>query len=270
MLPGCNISFYDLHDGKMLYMLTQHSLWNCTHHPFLLCKCKRGEGAVNSNHQCELLSHDDQLKLWDRSLRRWNEKISRSGSINYSRHTHMDWIDEHNFGISQFGLHPDILPREHIRFDVFHMRCAITRRLMACLRKFMLRTPPELMKKFSDLIRNFWSIHNVLIWNTNRPFTSFVGSELLAFIQNSTVIVDFLKNNFRITPELNDLANGLHVWSKITPFLVIVDIDDIQAYEKNMERFTDNLKVFYDIGKMTFLTKKRHHRVMTKHFICTH
>ena len=35
-LQNCNISYYDLHDGKMLYLLTRHSLYNRNHHPFLL------------------------------------------------------------------------------------------------------------------------------------------------------------------------------------------------------------------------------------------
>ena len=34
-----NTYYYELHDGKMLYMLTQHSLWNRKHHSFLLCAC---------------------------------------------------------------------------------------------------------------------------------------------------------------------------------------------------------------------------------------
>ena len=38
------INFYELHDGKMLYLLTQHSLYNRKYHPFLLCTCGRGEG----------------------------------------------------------------------------------------------------------------------------------------------------------------------------------------------------------------------------------
>ena len=68
----------------MLYLLTQHSLWNRTHHPFLLCTCKRGEGVVDSDHQCKILSHEDQLNFWNRSFRRWNDKIQRSGPENYS------------------------------------------------------------------------------------------------------------------------------------------------------------------------------------------
>ena len=177
----------------MLYLLTQHSLWNRTHHPFLLCTCKRGEGVVDSDHQCKILSHEDQLNFWNRSFRRWNDKIQRSGPENYSIKKHMDWIDVHNFGISHFGLHPDEMPISCIRFDVFHIRCAITRRLMTYLQKFLLETTTDVNAKFSTLLLKFWSEYNVLIWNMNLPFTSFVGLELLNFVKNSDLVVSFLK-----------------------------------------------------------------------------
>lgn len=38
-------SYYEVHDGRMIYMLTQHSLFNRKHHPFVLCKCKTGDGV---------------------------------------------------------------------------------------------------------------------------------------------------------------------------------------------------------------------------------
>ena len=41
-IPNTNITYFELHNGKMLYLLTQHSLFNCKHFPFLLCKCQRG------------------------------------------------------------------------------------------------------------------------------------------------------------------------------------------------------------------------------------
>ena len=36
MSANPNISCCDMHDGKMVYLLTQHALLNCKHHPFLL------------------------------------------------------------------------------------------------------------------------------------------------------------------------------------------------------------------------------------------
>ena len=56
-LPDTKFSYYELHDGKMLYLLTQHSLFNRKHFPFLLCTCGRGEGVLNENHKCQFVSH---------------------------------------------------------------------------------------------------------------------------------------------------------------------------------------------------------------------
>ena len=44
---GKRIYVYEVHDGKMIYNLTEHSKWNCKYHPFLLCGCLRGDGVVN-------------------------------------------------------------------------------------------------------------------------------------------------------------------------------------------------------------------------------
>ena len=38
----CQIYQYHMHDGKMLYLITQHSMLNRQHYPFFMCKCKRG------------------------------------------------------------------------------------------------------------------------------------------------------------------------------------------------------------------------------------
>ena len=50
----------------------------------------------------------------------------------------MNWIDEQNFGISHFGIHPDKLKYNNIGFDTFHMRYAITRKLIEYLEKLIL------------------------------------------------------------------------------------------------------------------------------------
>ena len=73
--------YYDLHDGKMLYLLTQHSAWNRKEHPFLLCECRRGEGVRNNNkHECKLISYEDQISLYERSeISLVNTKINQKG-----------------------------------------------------------------------------------------------------------------------------------------------------------------------------------------------
>ena len=71
------IFLYDIHDGKILYILTQHSLWNRLHYPFLSCKCQRGEGVKNKNHICEVLSNEEHIYHWEQSKRKWNNKLDK-------------------------------------------------------------------------------------------------------------------------------------------------------------------------------------------------
>ena len=69
---GCSFSFYEMHDGKMLYLLTRHLAWSRKHNPLLLCKCKRGEGVTNNDfHVCIPISHDEQVLLYNRSEKQW-------------------------------------------------------------------------------------------------------------------------------------------------------------------------------------------------------
>ena len=56
---------------------------------------------------------------------------------------------------------------------------------------------------------------------------------------------------------LKDLYNSLLIWKKITPFFTITTIDDITKYEQEMNNFVENVKEFYDIGKLSFMTKTK-------------
>ena len=175
-LNGCDVSFYNLHDGKMLYLLTAHSLHNRRHHPFYFASVN-SQGCINENHECVLIPHEKQSDHWDRSKRRWERRTSADQIVSKGPYTvkkHMDWIDENNFGISHFGLHPSLLRRDNIRFDIFHLWCSITRRLMGNLQKFVLKQSTELMQCFSNLLLNFWTDYHLLCWNLEKQFTSFI------------------------------------------------------------------------------------------------
>ena len=80
---------YDLHDGKVLYLLTQHSLFNRKHYPFLLCKCQRGAGVKDPNHKCVMILDEEHCQWYNRSLRRWKNK---EADENYKEGEHMDWM----------------------------------------------------------------------------------------------------------------------------------------------------------------------------------
>ena len=113
------------------------------------------------------------------------------------------------------------------------------------------------MERFSNLLLELWTDYHVLCWNLEKKFTSFVGNELLCFIKNTPKIVEFLEENFQNTKTLSNLCKGLLLWAKISPFLVITEIEDVAICEKLLEDCIVNVKEFYKIGVQSFLTKDK-------------
>ena len=180
-LNNSNYTFYDLHNGKMLYLLTQHCSWSRKHHPFILCKCKRGEGVINNNnHICNIITDEEQLTLYQKSEKRYLKKQDQSG--NYSKKDHSDWVDKYNFGYTHFGIHPNHLPRSSHRFDIFHLKCSITRKLMSYLRVLLLNQDPEINDdNCSSVLSKFWNQYHLWVCKNKKNFSSFMGYELALF-----------------------------------------------------------------------------------------
>ena len=156
----------------MLYLLTQHSQWNRKFNPFLLCTCARGEGVYsNRTHQCQIKSHDAQISSYERSKRRWD--LKRTRTPDYTVKDHMDWIDENNDGCSHFGIDPSLLPRDGIRFDTFHMKCSITKRLMGSIRTFLLNQSDAVIESFTrTVLCKFWNDFHLYVWKNRKNFSS--------------------------------------------------------------------------------------------------
>ena len=70
-----------MHDGKMLYILTQHSLYNHKHHPFL-CAYQRGQGMSNSNHTCTMINDANQFHSYNRSEKTYSKKLKQDKTYN--------------------------------------------------------------------------------------------------------------------------------------------------------------------------------------------
>lgn len=131
------------------------------------------------DHVCEQLTHEEQIKYYERSQRRWVKKRESPDGMSYTTSNHRDWVDEFNFGVSHLGMHPNKLPRDDIRFDIFHLRSAITKRLMTYVRKFILSQTCQVMKTFeSQVLTKIWKSYHILVWTLNKQFNSFTGEEV--------------------------------------------------------------------------------------------
>ena len=83
----------------------------------------------------------------------------------------MDWVDEENDGCSHLGISPYLLRGDCIRFDMFHLRGAITKRLMTYLRKYILGRSLHKRKKLEEeVLKTFWNSYNIDVWKLNVMF----------------------------------------------------------------------------------------------------
>ena len=249
---------YEMHDGKMLYTLTQHSLWNRKYHPFLLCKCRRGAGIKDTSHQCRMMTNEEHLSYYNESNTRWEEKLQEctENETNYSIKEHMKWVDKHNYGISHFGIHPDLLDRSTIRFDTFHMKCQITRGIMNYTRKYLeAHMSVGSRQRFYRELEKFWNEYHSHIWESKKNFSSFKGNELALYVANCEPIVDFLKATLSESPSLNNLVKSLKLWRDIFGFLAVTTVTDDEGYTKLMDETEKKIQDLYEIVGSSLLTR---------------
>ena len=221
-----DISFFEMHDAKMIYILTQHSQYS-----------------------------RKQVQYFDRSKHRWDKKKSHETlDKEYTIKTHLDWIDENNFGISHYGLPPHLLPRSSIRFDTFHCRGAITRRFLGDLRTFFRSQTFEVNKALHTFLGECWSPFCVLLFSCNKKLSCMQGKELLEFIRIIPKLVDLIDELFEKSPYLESFCGGLLVWEKISQFMHITNVKNNIEYERSLDKFDLDVKLLYKYGAISFLT----------------
>ena len=109
----------------MIYALTGHSLWNHVYHPFLLCSCQRGDGVLDSNHKCTMLS--EKIRVFDKSLCKYTEK--KYEDLNYDETKYCHYTDKSLKGCTHYRFSPTDLKHSSSRFDMIHLRAFTTRKL---------------------------------------------------------------------------------------------------------------------------------------------
>eukprot|EP00978_Attheya_sp_CCMP212_P014065 scaffold35698_cov63-Attheya_sp.AAC.8 len=103
----------------------------------------------------------------------------------------------------------------------------------------------------------FWTDFHIEVWNLNKAFTSFKGVDIKVFISNIPNVINFIKTKFTTSAFLENVYEGLSLWSSISKFIHIVEIPDEDAYLIELSQFETNFSSFYACGQKTFLSKNR-------------
>ena len=87
------------------------------------CTCKREETVTDPTKQCVLFTAEQYRKLHKRSFR--YDEHAKQKDVNYSKNAHCNWCDVKNKSMIHFGINPDKLNIELLRFYVFHLRFGV-------------------------------------------------------------------------------------------------------------------------------------------------
>ena len=87
---------------------------------------------------------------------------------------YMDWIDANNEGTLHFGIHTTYLPQYSIKFDTFHMKCAITRSMISYVQMFVLSQLMDFIEKLKIIYTQFGDSSMFLYFLTTNHFAHFM------------------------------------------------------------------------------------------------
>ena len=264
---GFELDLYDIHDGKMLHNLTQHSQWNRKYHPFLLCKCKKGQAIKNPTfHKCNLISDDEYSALCNKSASKFLQAYTNEyNAVNVEKHR--DWADKDNFGVTHFGINPSLLPLSSIGFDNMHTRFSNVRSIWTYVRDYVESYGYNLQNKFSTLLKLQIGEYYIDCHDTGKSLAVMHGEQIDSFLDLIPKIADFLKVNFEPTEQLNNILHLLQYYPPIDSFLRISQVIDtnlssenqmkqIKQYEEDFKVFKSNLLCYQKAASETFLTRQ--------------
>ena len=147
-------------------------------------------------------------KVFWKVQKKINRKREHVGEANYTHKQHMTWCNKHNYGITHFVTHPDELPCDSIVFDMFGMKCAITRSAVNYTKDFVLLQSTEFIDLFKTHLWIFWNEY-LFVWSSNNPFASFHGNELTMLVKNIPATIALIYSHFDDTDHLKEMYQFL-------------------------------------------------------------
>ena len=207
-----------------------------------------------------MLTEQEHQSRHSRSQRRWTYK--RQEDVTYDQKKHSVWCDENNVGVTHFGIDPLLLPRGNLRFDTFHMKCAVVRWILTCICSFVLNHSIDVGTKFDkNVLSHFWNDYHIFCWNNKSNFSSFQGNDLALFVANTKRVSEYLEHHFVATKLRDNIISSLSLLPNIFSFLSLTYIrshdseEPHEYYNCELKEYVENVKRFYDIGADSFLIK---------------
>ena len=234
-----------------------HRSWSSKDFPFLKCYCERGDAFVEG-HICKLISDEDYKKYWLTSRDKYREREqNHDKDIETHYKDHIKWCARNNYGISHFGVSPDVMPLSSLLFDVFHQKCSICRSVISFTRDYVLSFSQGVIELFTtQVLKKIWGDYQCYLFNNNKDFNSLIGKELFWFVSQSHLVTDFLENKIGPSITRDNLIATWNVIPDIFEFLSYTVIPDEWNYSVLIEKFKKDVKDFYNYGVHTFMTDK--------------
>ena len=260
IVKGCTIHTYTVVDYSALYKLKSRVSWGANDSPYWYCKCNKGEGCKKKKHKCVKITSVEEFAAYEASKKKWEEYKKRFSTMSKKKLKKKlrEWAGTYNYGVLHWGIHPELLPMDEIRPDVFHMCTGIVKRLMQCLRNMLVNAGGPVKRKFYNRLRTFWEEGHVMMWRLDKSFSSLIGIELQQFSMHAKELADWMLKEKIVSigrPDFIALCKGLTVWTDIEQFLKIGKIYSHDLYQVKIKEFKKNVDIFYQCGAKSFLKK---------------
>ena len=135
-------------------------------------------------------------------------------------------------------MHPNVLPRDMLRLDTFHMICQITTFIMHYIRDLLRKERFRLRQQMLSVLATKWKTYNLFLWASNNTLSGLDGKSVFKFIGKTDEVCIFMSKQFVSTTSQEHLLNALKCWKIIVPFLrtmYIINKNDTKAEQDECE-----------------------------------
>ena len=195
-----------------------------------------------------MMTSDEYKHLYERSSVHFEARPTNSRFPDYSEKDHKDYCNRYNSGITHFGITPERLDIENMFIDIFHLRSGITRKMLHYLRHIIDGMHISVQKVFFSYFTNLWDNNKYFLsqFHNNKPLLRVQGKHVLAWIKDMPTFLGLIDIHLEETVEITAFLNACKEWKKISEFMNMVAIENVDEYKQKLTSFKDNVVKFYE------------------------